>query len=105
MDVLAALRDGLLSRRPRGARQAMRQAEMLDQVVAAHTRLMPRLIEPERSATTDYLVELVRLGQVYRSYAQGWITKRDMERQARAHSAQLDELRWGRLLTQLADPD
>lgn len=78
---------------------------MLDQVVAAHTRLMPRLSAQDRSATTDYLVELIELAQVYRNYARGWISRRDLERQADVRSRRLDDLRWGRLLAQLADGD
>lgn len=105
MEVLAALRRSRLKYRPRAAQQALQHAQMLDQVVAAHTRLMPRIPEQDRPGTTDYLVELVQLGQVYRNYAYGWISRRDMLRQARVRSRRLDDLRWGRLIAQLAEGD
>lgn len=87
----------------RAVEQALQQARMLDEVVAAHTRLLPKIPAADREGTTDYLVELVQLGRVYRCYAQGWISRRDMQRQAQLRSSRLDELRWGRLIAELSE--
>jgi hypothetical protein len=78
---------------------------MLDQMVAAHVRLVPRLPEAQRARTADYLAELVILGDIYRRYARGWISRKEMDQQALRQSRKLDELRWQRFTRQPVDRD
>lgn len=65
------------------ARRALRSAKVLDDVVDSQLELIPHLPAGARRESADYLAELVLLGQAYRHYAIGWISRRDLDRRGR----------------------
>jgi hypothetical protein len=79
-----------------GARRALTAARALDDVVADQLPLVSRLPEDSRRRGADYLAELVMLAQAYRHYAQGWISRRELERKARQTTDRLAEMRQNR---------
>jgi hypothetical protein len=69
----------------RSARRALDSARVLDQVVEHQLPLLARLPEGRsRTRAADFLAELVLLSQAYRHHAEGWISRRELER--RGHS-------------------
>lgn len=74
-------------------RRAVRSAELLDDVVDAQAVLLPQLPEPLRRRSADHLAELVMLGQAYRHYAAGWITRAQLDRRGKEIRARLEEIR------------
>lgn len=58
----------------------MDSARVLDEVVANQLSLVSRLSEEGRRRAADFLAELVMLATAYRHYAEGWISRRELER-------------------------
>lgn len=68
-----------------GARsRALVSARLLDEVVDAQLDALPLLPPESRSRQADHLAELVQLGQSYRHYARGWMSRRELQRRCRA---------------------
>ncbi|MFC7342498.1 hypothetical protein [Saccharopolyspora griseoalba] len=68
-----------------GARsRALVSAQLLDEVVDAQLDSLPRLPPETRGRQADHLAELVQLGQFYRHYARGWISRRELQRRCLA---------------------
>ena len=84
-------------RRPvtsRRARRALASARVLDQMVADHLPLVARLPEGRsRVRAADFLAELVLLSQAYRHHANGWITRRELERRGDRHVSRIAVIR------------
>ncbi|MFC7618450.1 hypothetical protein ACFQV2_38995 [Actinokineospora soli] len=77
----------------RRARRALESARVLDDVVESQLALVARLPEPSRQRAAEHLAEMVLLAQAYRHYAQGWITRRALERRARDAAAKMALMR------------
>jgi hypothetical protein len=77
----------------RRARNALRSARILDELVESQLPLVSRLPEDSRRRASDYLAELVLLAQAYRHFAAGWISRRELERRGLATMQQLTSLR------------
>jgi hypothetical protein len=77
----------------RRARRALDSARMLDQMVADHLPLMARLPEASRHRAADFLAELVLLSQAYRHHANGWISRRELERRGEGHVSRIAVIR------------
>lgn len=68
-----------------GARsRALVSAQLLDEVVDSQLETMPLLPPEARGRHADHLAGLVRLGQSYRHYARGWISRRELQRRCKA---------------------
>ncbi|GAA0557735.1 hypothetical protein GCM10009533_64080 [Saccharopolyspora spinosporotrichia] len=80
---IANMRRAKLVPRWRGKR-ALRSAQVLDDVVNAQVALLPQLSPEARQRSADHLAEMVMLGQAYRHYAAGWISRRELERRGKA---------------------
>ncbi len=78
-------------------RRALRSAQVLDDVVDAQVVLLPYLPEPDRQRSADYLAELVTLSQAYRHFAARWISRRELQRRARASLGRLEAIRRSRM--------
>lgn len=74
-------------------RRALRSAQLLDDVVNAQVRLIPNLSPGARESSAEYLAELVMLGQAYRHYAVGWISKCELERRGHETLHRLESLK------------
>lgn len=83
----------------RGAQRALAAARALDDVVTDQLPVVARLPEDLRVRAADYLTELVMLAQAYRHYAQGWISRNELERRGRATTERLAEMRRSRPAT------
>ncbi|MGH3860370.1 hypothetical protein [Actinokineospora sp.] len=83
----------------RGARRALATARALDDVVSDQLPVVAALPEDLRVRAADYLAELVMLAQAYRHYAQGWITRDELELRGRATTDRLAEMRRSRPAT------
>ncbi|GAB1511975.1 hypothetical protein [Actinophytocola sp. KF-1] len=78
----------------RRARRALASARVLDQVVENQLPLVARLPEGRsRTRAADFLAELVLLSQAYRHHAEGWITRRELERRGHATMRKLSRIR------------
>jgi hypothetical protein len=74
-------------------RRALRSARELEHVVNDQVALLPRLPEDLRQRSADHTAELVMLGQAYRQYAEGWISRRELRRRGRATLGRLQSRR------------
>lgn len=90
----------------RRAKRAMESARVLDDVVESQLALVARLPEESRGRAAEHLAEMVLLAQSYRHYAQGWITRRELDRRARETAAKMALLRRpGPIRVHLTEPD
>jgi hypothetical protein len=71
--------------------RALRCAQVLDEVVNAQVELLPHLPVEIRQRSADHLAELVLLGQAYRHFAAGWISRRELEHRGEAALVRLAE--------------
>ena len=78
----------------RSARRALRSARILDQVVENQLPLVAHLPEGHsRTRAADFLAELVLLSQAYRHHAEGWISRRELERRGHTTMRKLSRIR------------
>lgn len=83
-----------VTRKTRSARRALDSARVLDQVVETQLPLVARLPEGgSRVRAADFLAELVLLSQAYRHHAEGWITRRELERRGLVTMQRLSVIR------------
>ena len=77
-------------------KRAVRAAAMLDQVVDAQLPLVASLGEQSRCRAAHHLAELVMLAHSYRMYAEGRISRRELERRGRSAVTKLNAARYAR---------
>ena len=78
----------------RSARRALASARVLDRVVENQLPLVVRLPEgSSRTRAADFLAELVLLSQAYRHHAEGWISRRELERRGQSTMRKLSTIR------------
>ncbi|GAB3674535.1 hypothetical protein [Saccharopolyspora tripterygii] len=76
---------------PRSRRdRALASARLLDEIVDDHLQSMRQLPPDVREPYADHLAELVMVAQAYRHYAAGWISRRELQRRARAALRRMD---------------
>jgi hypothetical protein len=81
-------------RHKRSARRALASAQVLDRVVENQLPLVARLPEGRgRARAADFLAELVLLSQAYRHHAEGWISRRELERRGHSTMRKLSTIR------------
>lgn len=73
--------------------RALESAQVLDDVVESQLALVARLPEESRGRAAEHLAEMVLLAQAYRHYAQGWITRRELDHRARDAAEKLTLMR------------
>jgi len=69
---------------------------MLDDVVDAQLPLVASLSEQSRCRAADHLAELVMLAHSYRMYAEGRISRRELDCRGRSTVSQLNGARYAR---------
>ncbi|GAA4856582.1 hypothetical protein [Saccharopolyspora rosea] len=74
-------------------RRALSTARLLDDLVTDQVWMLPHLSPDSRRRSADHLAELTMLGQAYRYYAIGWISRRELQRRGRAAADRLAEIR------------
>ncbi|MFC5285491.1 hypothetical protein ACFPM7_00350 [Actinokineospora guangxiensis] len=77
----------------RRGKRALESAQVLDDVVESQLALVARLPEESRVRAAEHLAEMVLLAQAYRHYAQGWITRRELDRRGREAAEKLTLMR------------
>lgn len=86
--------------------RARNTAAALDRLVDAQLPLLPGLGPEARAHSAEYLAELVMLAQSYRQYANGWISRRELDRRGRQAVERLGSHRAARLpVAGVGEPD